>query len=172
MLHALGREFGPKALETCARACKKAGIVFMYDLLLGGPGETRKTMAETVKRMKAIRPDRVGVSFGVRVFPETALAASVRSQGPMQQNPALHGSLAHNDSLLRPVFYVSPALGPDPESYLSRLISDDPIFLFASRQQLERNYNYNNNRPLCQAIKKGARGAYWDIIRQSSELVV
>jgi hypothetical protein len=27
-------------------------------------------------------------------------------------------------------------------------------------------YNYNENLALVQAIKKGARGAYWDILRQ------
>ncbi|HUT53087.1 MAG TPA: radical SAM protein [bacterium] len=168
MLHALGREFGPDALETCARACRQAGIVFMYDLLIGGPGETGKTMAQTVKRMKRLRPDRVGVSFGVRVFAGTALGAMVSAAGPMDQNPALHGAVRHNDALLKPVFFVSEKLGPDPETYLASLISDDPIFLFASRKQLAANYNYNNNRPLGQAIKKGARGAYWDILRREA----
>ncbi len=168
MLHALGREFGPESLERAARACRKAGIVFMHDLLIGGPGETVKTMAQTVKRMKRLRPDRVGVSFGVRVFPGTPLGAMVRGQGPLHQNPALHGVLRRNDALLRPVFYVSTKLGPEPEARLARLIADDPIFLFASRKQLARNYNYNNNRPLCRAIKKGARGAYWDILRREA----
>jgi len=28
------------------------------------------------------------------------------------------------------------------------------------------DYNYNQNLPLIQAIKEGARGAYWDILRQ------
>ena len=27
-------------------------------------------------------------------------------------------------------------------------------------------YNYNENQPLVEAIRNGARGAYWDILRQ------
>ncbi len=31
-------------------------------------------------------------------------------------------------------------------------------------QQGIENYNYNDNLPLIEAIGKGARGAYWDIL--------
>jgi radical SAM superfamily enzyme YgiQ (UPF0313 family) len=166
MLSALGRDFSAPALEKCAKACRKTGITFMYDLLLAGPGETKKTMARTINRMKRIRPDRVGVSFGVRMFPGTALAKAVMKAGAFAENPCLHGSLKNNPRLLKPVFYVSDKLGPDPETYLKKLIDDDPIFLFASRKELDRNYNYNNNPQLCEAIRKGERGAYWDILRK------
>jgi tryptophan 2-C-methyltransferase len=165
MLHALGRDFGVADLERCAEAMRAAGIPFMYDLLLGGPGETVTTMRQTVTRLKRIRPDRVGVSFGVRVFPGTALAKTVAA-GPLADNPCLHGNTRHNDRLLRPLFYVSDRLGPDPEARLKKIIGDDPRFFFASRADLGRNYNYNNNRPLCAAIARGARGAYWDILRR------
>lgn len=166
MLKNLGRDFGVDALETCARACRRAGIVFMFDLLLGGPGETKLSLADTVRRMKKIQPDRVGVSFGVRVFPGTALAARVLAAGPLAENPALHGTVKDNPDFLKSVFYVSPELGPDPESALKKMIGADPRFFFASREDLQQNYNYNNHRPLTAAIRRGARGAYWDILRR------
>jgi radical SAM superfamily enzyme YgiQ (UPF0313 family) len=168
MLSTLGRDFSAPALEKCAKTCRKAGIIFMYDLLMAGPGEDKKTMARTIKRMKRIRPDQVGVSFGVRIFPGTALGEAVEKRGPLVENPCLHGSLKNNPRLLKPVFYVSEKLGPEPETYLKKLIDDDPIFLFASKRDLDRNYNYNNNPPLCEAIRKGERGAYWDILRRRS----
>jgi hypothetical protein len=53
------------------------------------------------------------------------------------------------------------------------LIGDDERFFEpALETDLERsdagpdNYNYNQNLPLIEAIGKGARGAYWDILRQ------
>jgi hypothetical protein len=138
----------------------------MFDLLLGGPGESDKTMAATIRRMKSLRPDRVGVSFGVRIFPETPLARLVQEQGPLEQNPALHGHTNNNHEFLFPLFYISPHLGPNPEAHLKDLIGKDPRFFFASRQDLGPDYNYNNNRPLCAAIRDGARGAYWDILRR------
>ncbi len=166
VLQSFKRDFDPGDLETCARALKRAGIVFMYDLLLGGPAESRKTLEKTIGRVKKIRPHRVGVSFGVRLFPQTELGESVIKAGPLAENPSVKGVVQDNQGLLRPVFFVSEKLGPRPEAYLQKLIGDDPIFLFASSEEKDRNYNYNDNAPLCRAIRKGARGAFWDIIRR------
>ncbi len=164
MLENLGRDFTPADLEKCARACKKAGIRFMYDLLLGGPGETKKTMQRTITRIKRIRPHKVGVSFGVRVMPGTALHRTIKNQGPLHQNPSLRGALKNNPGLIKPVFYLSEQMGPHPESYLKKIINDHPAFLFASSREFDKNYNYNNNRMLISAIRRGGRGAFWDII--------
>ena len=168
MLGNLGRDFGPEALEKCADACKKAGIIFMYDLLIGGPGETLKTMNKTVRRIKKIRPDRVGVSFGLRIFPETRLHEMLMKEGKLANNPCVYGKKINNDSLLKPVFYVADTMGDHPERSLKKMIDDDPVFLFASSEDFDKNYNYNNNKPLVNAVKKGARGAYWDILRRVS----
>jgi tryptophan 2-C-methyltransferase len=166
MLERLGRDYEVPDLETCARAMKKADIPFMYDLLLGGPGETRRSLSNTIRRLKKIKPDRVGVSFGVRLFPGTRLARQVKAEGDMDRNPRVHGVTLRNDDLLRPVYYVSNRMGKWPEAYLRRLIDDDPAFLFAARDELGRDYNYNDNLPLCREIRRGARGAYWDILRR------
>jgi len=168
MLDALGRDFCLKDVEKAAKAMKRAGIPHMFDLLLGGPGETEKTLKKTVDRMKKIRPDRVGVSFGMRLFRGTRVAEQIIKEGPLSENPCIKGVIEKNDSMLRPVYYLSERMGKSPEAYLKKLIDDDPIFLFASRDDLDRNYNYNDNRPLCEAIRGGERGAYWDILRRSS----
>jgi len=166
MLSRLGRDFHTEDLYKCARACRKANIVFMFDLLLGGPGETKATMKKTVREIKRVAPHCTGVSFGVRVFAETRLEKQLRKQGPFSENPALHGKTENNPGLLKPVFYVSEKLGPGPEEYLKKIIDGDPSFFFASREDVKTNYNYNDNRPLQDAIRKGARGAYWNILRQ------
>ena len=38
-----------------------------------------------------------------------------------------------------------------------------------SNFQMNLNYNYNDNPELIDAIKRGHRGAYWDILRRVSE---
>jgi radical SAM superfamily enzyme YgiQ (UPF0313 family) len=164
-LERLGRNHRARDLETTLKACRGAGLKVMFDLLLGGPGETRATLRQTISWMKRRPPDRVGVSFGVRVFPGTALAGMIARSGPREENPNLAGRVRNNPDLLFPVFYVAESLGRNPEVYLHRLIGDDPRFFFASREIPERNYNYNDNRVLVQAIRRGARGAYWDILR-------
>ena len=167
-LERLGREHRVSDIEATLRACRPANLAVMADLLLAGPGETRATLRQTISWMKRLRPDRVGVSFGLRIFPGTRLARMIADAGPLEANPNLHGRVHGNPELLFPIFYVARSLGRDPELYLHRLLGDDPRFFFASREVPERNYNYNDNRILVQAIKKGARGAYWDILRTRS----
>ena len=116
--------------------------------------------------MKKIKPDRVGVSTGVRIFKGTALARMVKMQGALKDNPNLRGCLRNNTDFLFPVFYFSEKLGRDAEDYLNGLIGGDPRFFFAKSKDLKQNYNYNRNLPLVRAIRKGARGAYWDILRK------
>jgi radical SAM superfamily enzyme YgiQ (UPF0313 family) len=166
MLLRLGREFLVADLSRTAEVCHQEGIVFMYDLLLGAPGETRESMKETIDTMKKLSPDRVGVSFGVRIFPQTKMAKLVKKQGPLPENPNLHGTIEGNDNFFKPIFYLSAGLGTDAAEYLSRLIGGDERFFFVSPSGAERNYNYNDNSVLVNAIKAGYRGAFWDILRR------
>ncbi len=168
MLARLGRDFGPEDLQPAARACRKAGLLFMFDLLLGGPGETRESVARTIELMQSIQPDRVGVSLGVRLYPGAALAQEILRAGPLAGNPNLRGATQDNDSLLMPVFYVSQALGEAPEQYLGSLVADDQRF-FLPGAAGEADYNYNQNQILVEAIARGHRGAYWDILRRLRE---
>ena len=166
MLEALGRPFTTADLERTAAICHRHGIVFMYDLLLGGPGETHETLKQTIDFMKRISPDRVGAALGVRVLHGTDLAAGLRRQGPFSANPNLHGATTGNDSLLAPIFYVSSELGEDPQGYLQGLIGEDERFFVGAKADADQNYNYNMNDVLVNAIKRGYRGAFWDILRR------
>lgn len=166
MLERLGRRFSPQDLVSTAAHCRAAGIPFMYDLLLGGPGETRATVRETVDLMRRIGPDCVGVSLGIRVYDGTRLAQEVRRGGPMEKNPALRGRVRGNPRFLEPVFYLSPYLGDDAASHLRELVGGDQRFLLPAGGDAERDYNYNDNELLSKAIASGERGAYWDILRR------
>jgi len=167
MLHTLGRDFIVEDLERTAQICHRQGIVFMYDLLLGGPGETRDSLRETIETMKRLSPSRVGASLGVRIFPGTRLAAMVRKQGPIGQNPDLHGAM--DERFFAPAFYLSSALGEGASQYLAELISGDERFFVMSGESADQNYNYNDNTLLMNAIRDGYRGAFWDILRRLAE---
>jgi len=169
MLRSLGRDFTARDLSDTAAACRGAGLVFMYDLLLGGPGETRESIATTIEAMKRIAPDRVGVSLGVRVYAGTAFSEHVRREGPMDANPNLHGETTDNDGLAKPVFYLSSRIGEDAASYVTGLVGGDRRFFFPTAEGGADAYNYNDNDRLVDAIKRGYRGAYWDILRRLAE---
>lgn len=166
MLQRLGRDFRVDVLQRTADICHRQGLVFMYDLLLGGPGETKESLQSTIELMKRLSPHRVGASLGVRLYPGTRLAAMVRKEGPLGQNGNLWGSVANNNNFLAPVFYVSSALGDEAQEYLAELIGNDERFFVGLRGEENQNYNYNDNSFLVNAINRGYRGAYWDILRR------
>jgi len=169
MLRTLGRNFKVEDLARTAQICHRQGLVFMYDLLQGGPGETRESLRESIDAMKRLSPSRVGASIGVRVFPGTKLASLVRKQGPIGKNPNLQGVIQGNEDFFAPIFYLSSALGADAPEYLAGLISGDERFFSNFPDASNKNYNYNENILLMQAIKKGYRGAFWDILRRLAE---
>ena len=170
ILRALGRDFGVGDLRRTAAACHEQGLVFMYDLLLGAPGETKESLSRTIHAMKRMSPHRVGAALGIRVFPDTRLAEMILQSGPAESNRNLHGAVKDNDRFFRPMFYLSAELGEDVPQYLERLIDDDRRFLFMKPPQAgDMNYNYNDNSRLVEAIRQGYRGAFWDILRRVSE---
>ena len=148
MLQRLKRNFGPEDIVNASAWSRDAGLRVMLDLLLGSPGESRQSLTNTIELMKRARPDRVGVSVGVRVYPGTELA---RQLGPGEDDPAA------------PRFYLEPAVAPFIFDLLDNLIAGDERFLFHDPTRPERNYNYNDNQRLVDAIAKGFRGAYWDL---------
>jgi hypothetical protein len=76
-------------------------------------------------------------------------------------------------NLLKPTFYISRDLGERPAEFVRDLIAGDRRFFEPALETDSKtaesddaaNYNYNENLLLTQAIQKGARGAYWDILR-------
>jgi radical SAM superfamily enzyme YgiQ (UPF0313 family) len=170
ILRTLGRDFTSDDIERTAQICHRSGLVFMYDLLLGGPGETRDSLRETIEAMKRMSPHRVGASLGVRVYPKTSLAKTVLQQGTIERDPNLHGE--KDTSFIAPVFYLSAEMGEDASQYLEGLIGGDKRFMFMSGGSSSSNYNYNANTVLVNAIRDGYRGAFWDILRRLEEKAV
>ena len=77
-------------LATAVRLCRENGMKVMIDLLLGGPGETPQTAAETINFIKSISPDCAGASLGIRVYPGTGMvgrAPAGRSARPQSGPP-------------------------------------------------------------------------------------
>ena len=172
-------------LARAVRLCRMNNIKVMIDLLLGGPGETSRTVHETIEFIKHIGPDCAGAALGLRVYPRTALEQIVAEELRDPASPAIRRKYSGPIDLLQPTFYISPALGERPAELVRDLINGDKRFFepaletegsmgFQSMKHGQDgrattdagNYNYNENLLLAQAIEKGARGAYWDILRQ------
>jgi radical SAM superfamily enzyme YgiQ (UPF0313 family) len=169
MLLALGRQHRSEDLVRTIEATRQVGLPILFDLLLGGPGETRETLREAIEFCKRFNVPRVGANCGIRIYPGTSLAQEVFEQGTMDQNPNIEGRLEENEEMLYPVFYVSHAMGPGWQDYLATLVKDDPRFFLPIRESKETNYNYNENEVLVKALREGHRGAFWDILRRVQE---
>jgi radical SAM superfamily enzyme YgiQ (UPF0313 family) len=159
ILRRLKRDFTPPGILNATRACQAEGMAVMLDLLLGSPGESRDSIIRTIELMHRAEPDRVGVAVGVRVYPGTELTDVV------MQDKLKEGRVG-GDGPLEPLFFLEPGIAPHVFELLDQLIGDDRRFLFFDPARPDRNYNYNANQRLVDAIKKGHRGAYWDILRR------
>jgi radical SAM superfamily enzyme YgiQ (UPF0313 family) len=159
ILKRLRRNFTPFDILNATQCSKEAGMAVMLDLLLGSPGETRESLARTIELMRRAEPDRVGVSLGVRIYPGTELARQTAS-------PELRKGLTGGADPFDPVFFLEPEVAPFAFELLDSLIGDDRRFLFFDPSRPDRNYNYNSNQRLVDAIERGFKGAYWDILRR------
>ncbi|MCX8092871.1 MAG: radical SAM protein [Candidatus Goldbacteria bacterium] len=160
ILKILGKDYTVRDIIKTADACHKAGLTFMFDLLLGAPGENKNTIIQTINLMKKLKPDVVGTAMGVRIYKNTPIENILKKENKNAFYPQIIG----NSDLLRPVFYISSRIGKKIFDFVESLVKNDKRFLFSYGKD-KRDYNYNENKVLENAIAKGARGAYWDILR-------
>jgi radical SAM superfamily enzyme YgiQ (UPF0313 family) len=101
----LGKNFTLEDLERTARAVRTAAMPTMWFFLFGGPSEDEQTFAQSVGFIdREIAPeDMVYMAVGLRIYPQTRLHAIALAQAVVSPD----------QSLLRPTFYVSPALGSE-----------------------------------------------------------
>lgn len=103
VLEGLGKNYRVAHVEAAARAIRRHAIPCIWSFLLGGPGESRKTVLETLEFAREhIRPsDPVLFTLGIRIYPGTPLEALARKEGFLTRE---------RDQMLEPVFYLSPQL--------------------------------------------------------------
>ena len=109
VLEAYGKPFRVKDVVAAHAALGEAGVHRAHFLLFGGPGETPRTIEETLAT-SATLPDTVFFpGMTMRVYPGT----------PLHRTALAEGRLDAGDPLFQPTFYCSPAV--DPEWLKARL---------------------------------------------------
>ncbi len=96
-LASLGKRFSPEDVRRAAALLAAHGIRRNGFLLLGAPGETPATVAESLAFVDSLGLESVKVTAGIRLYPGTPLAA--RAVG--------EGVVAPDDDLLLPRFYLA-----------------------------------------------------------------
>jgi radical SAM superfamily enzyme YgiQ (UPF0313 family) len=101
ILRAMNKRF---RLEDVTRTCKVLrtyGIIRTGFLVLGGPGETRQSVEESLTFADSLDLDTLKITIGIRVYPHTRLTDQASREGV----------IGDKDDLLVPRFYLAAGLG-------------------------------------------------------------
>jgi radical SAM superfamily enzyme YgiQ (UPF0313 family) len=162
LLRSLSRGYRAEDVIRTVRLCREQGIIVMLDLIFGSPGENAGSIAATMEMVKRSGAERIGISTGVRVWPGTGIASLVLEGGDAD-------GMIGGDSALDPLYFIEPSLSDTLFDLINRHIGGDERFFFFNPDDSEQNYNYDGNEVLVDAIGRGYRGAYWDILRRLAE---
>ena len=106
VLQGLRKGFTSRDVHHAAQVVRRHRIPCAWIFMLGGTGETRETVRETLEFARThIRPRDVAFfNTGIRIYPGTELESVARAEGVLSLTP---------EEMLAPVFYVSPGLDAD-----------------------------------------------------------
>jgi radical SAM superfamily enzyme YgiQ (UPF0313 family) len=150
MLTALGKSFTVDSIRESSRLCREMGMDFAHYILLGGPGETRETVLETFALMDEVEPTAVIAMTGIRIYPGTAL----------EQVALEDGMIAAGDSLLEPVFYISPAI----REGLCDLVTEEAL---TRRTWIVPGLEVNVNSAMLDALRMfPVKGPLWKLMKR------
>ncbi len=116
MLKNLRKRFEPKEVRRISEIFGKFGIHRLGFLLLGGPGETRETVAESIEFAQELDLEAVKATAGIRIYPKTELARKAMEKR----------FISSADDLLAPKFYIEDDLGDWLKATLENLRPDHP----------------------------------------------
>jgi radical SAM superfamily enzyme YgiQ (UPF0313 family) len=103
VLRAYGKPFRAAGVIEAHRAARAAGLHVAHYFLLGGPGENRETLEQTLSNIDKLEKTVLFFFCGMRIYPHT----------PLYDIAAAEGQVEPGRSLLEPVFYRSPAISSE-----------------------------------------------------------
>jgi radical SAM superfamily enzyme YgiQ (UPF0313 family) len=119
MLKKMKKHFGTVDVRRSCDLLKANGIRRMGFLLLGGPGETRQTVLESLAFVDSLGLEMAKVTSGIRIYPNTELARYARETG----------KISAEDNLLFPTFYLEDGLEEWLRSTVDAWAKDRPNWI-------------------------------------------
>jgi radical SAM superfamily enzyme YgiQ (UPF0313 family) len=102
VLKEMNKRFTPDDVRATSQILAAHHIRRMGFLLLGGPGETRETVEESLAFAESLHLDFLKTTVGIRIYPGT----------PLARRAVQDGMISSEDALLFPRFYLAPGLEP------------------------------------------------------------
>ncbi|MEI6155087.1 MAG: radical SAM protein [Deltaproteobacteria bacterium] len=100
ILQCMNKKFTTDDVRRISEILKKHGIKRMGFLLLGGPGETKDTVEQSLHFADSLNLEAMKIATGIRIYPYTTLARIA-----VQEHV-----IAPEEDLLFPKFYMVPSL--------------------------------------------------------------
>jgi radical SAM superfamily enzyme YgiQ (UPF0313 family) len=100
VLQAMNKRYNSQDVRRASQILGDYGIHRMGFLLLGGPGESKKSVEESLAFTDSLNLEVVKVTTGIRIYPHTALARIALAEGVISED----------DDLLQPRFYLAKGL--------------------------------------------------------------
>lgn len=110
MLRKMKKRYRTVDVTHASDLLNKSGIRRMGFLLLGGPGETRQTVLESLEFVDSLALEMVKVTIGIRIYPNTELALHAKRVG----------KISSDDNLLFPKFYIEN----DMEAWIRKTVGE------------------------------------------------
>jgi radical SAM superfamily enzyme YgiQ (UPF0313 family) len=96
ILKGMNKRFSLKDIQKANKILRDYGIHRMGFLLLGGPGETRESVKESLSFADSLGLDALKLTLGIRIYPNTSLRKIAIEEGV----------IAPDEDLLFPTFYI------------------------------------------------------------------
>jgi radical SAM superfamily enzyme YgiQ (UPF0313 family) len=109
VLGRLNKKFNLDDVRQISNILKDYGIRRMGFLLLGGPGETKETVNESLEFADSLKLEALKITIGIRIYPYTPLAKTALKEGLIKAD----------DNLLFPRYYI----GKDLEGWLRETVN-------------------------------------------------
>ena len=100
ILREMNKRYSPDEVKETSDLLRKHGIRRFGFLLLGGPGEDRDSVEESLAFAAALGLDGLRITVGIRIYPGT----------PLARRAVADGIIAADADLLHPRFYLAPGL--------------------------------------------------------------
>jgi len=146
VLSSYGKPFRMNDILHAHAEADSAGLHIAHYLLFGGPGESEKTIEETLANADKLKKKMLILFCGIRIYPHTGIYRIAFREGQITQDR----------NLLEPVFYQSPTL---PLEKIMRILKERaegcPHWIFGSG-------NGKTERLISRMHARGHTGPLWE----------
>ena len=145
-LEAYGKRFTFGDVVRASRLALDNGVYYAHFLILGGYGDTREHVRETIENSRRLEYTVMFPYAGMRIYPHTRLA----------ELAAREGVVAPDDDLLAPAYYIAPdfdleeARSAAAATGKAWVFPDDPQSALVDTLRLKRN----KKGPLWEYLRK------------------